>query len=156
MRRKVLWWCMWGIGSIFWIVLTIQIVFAKSETVIIKSESDKTTNESIKVPPTAESISVKTVSPVDSLREKDDQGTEPVSEKQTNKTDQINKKDDCINVNTAKVDELLSLTGIGPVLAQHIVEFRKENGNFKDASDLIKVKGIGEGKLKKIRDSICF
>ena len=156
MRRKVLWWYMWGIGSVFWIVLTIQIVFAKSETVIIKSESDKTTKESIKVPATAESISVKTLSPEDSLQEKDDQGTEPVSENQTNKTVQINKKDDCINVNTAKVDELLSLTGIGPVLAQHIVEFRKENGNFKEASDLIKVKGIGEGKLKKIRDSICF
>ena len=153
MRRKVLWWCMWGIGSIFWIVLVIQIVLAKGETVIIKADSNKTSIHSVLETATSESTSV-TIS--DSTIEKDDKTSESISEDYTAKDNHLNKKDACINVNTAKVDELVSLQGIGPVIAQRIVEFRKENRNFKDASDLIKVKGIGEGKLKKIKDHICF
>jgi len=62
----------------------------------------------------------------------------------------------CINVNSATHDQLISLHGIGPVLAERIVDYRKKNGKFKNASELIKVKGIGNGKLQKIKDSICF
>lgn len=153
MRRKVLWWCMWGIGSIFWIVLVIQIVLAKSETVIIKADSNKTSIHSVLETATSESTSVNIS---DSTVEKNDKTSESISEDHTTNDNHLNKKDACINVNSAKVDELVSLQGIGPVIAQRIVEFRKENRNFKDASDLIKVKGIGEGKLKKIKDHICF
>ncbi|MGD9201704.1 MAG: ComEA family DNA-binding protein [Chitinispirillia bacterium] len=63
---------------------------------------------------------------------------------------------DCINVNTATDKQLISLHGIGPVLAGRIVDYRKKNGKFKNAFELIKVKGIGKGKLQKIKERICF
>jgi competence ComEA-like helix-hairpin-helix protein len=64
--------------------------------------------------------------------------------------------DSCIPVNTAGIDALTTLPGIGPVLAERIISFRQEQGRFSCAADLIKVKGIGEAKLKKITGRICF
>ena len=156
MRQKVFWWCVWGIGSVFWLVVIIQIVSAKSETVIIESDSSKAAPPLLQESSAPESTSVNPSNPEDSVLSTNRK--KPVSNQQgdDNKKDVVKSKDPCINVNTANIDELVSLQGIGPVLAQRIVEFRKENGDFKDESDLIKVKGIGEGKLKKMRDHICF
>ncbi|MBM9519459.1 helix-hairpin-helix domain-containing protein [Desulforhopalus vacuolatus] len=55
-----------------------------------------------------------------------------------------------ISLNSATVDELTAVPGIGPKTAQAIVKYRKDNGNFKSVDDLEKVKGIGEKKLKKM------
>ena len=49
-----------------------------------------------------------------------------------------------ININTAGQAELESLPRIGPKVAQRIIEFRTQNGNFKKVEDIMKVKGIGE------------
>jgi len=49
-----------------------------------------------------------------------------------------------INLNTAELDELVELPGIGPVLAQRIRAFTDLNGPFKNKSDIVLVKGIGE------------
>ena len=57
-----------------------------------------------------------------------------------------------VNINTATVEELKALPGIGPAKAQAIVDYRKENGNFKSVEDLKKVKGIGEGIFSKLKD----
>ena len=57
-----------------------------------------------------------------------------------------------VNINTATVEELKALPGIGPAKAQAIVDYRKENGNFKSVEDLKKVKGIGEGIFGKLKD----
>lgn len=57
-----------------------------------------------------------------------------------------------ININTATADEFQLLPGIGEATANNIVEFRNANGPFSSVDDLIKVKGIGEAKLKAIRD----
>ena len=59
-----------------------------------------------------------------------------------------------ININTASVDALVALPGIGPVLAQRIVEYRQTNGPFSRPADITKVKGIGDGILAKIKDWI--
>lgn len=59
-----------------------------------------------------------------------------------------------INVNTASSEELQLLPGIGESTAQNIIEFRDANGPFSSLDDLVKVKGIGETKLNKIRDFI--
>ncbi len=48
-----------------------------------------------------------------------------------------------ININTAKVEELIQLQLIGPKYAEKIVQYRKENGLFKKVEDIINVKGIG-------------
>jgi len=57
-----------------------------------------------------------------------------------------------VNINTATVEELKALPGIGPAKAQAIVDYRKENGHFKSVEDLKKVKGIGEGIFGKLKD----
>jgi competence protein ComEA len=59
-----------------------------------------------------------------------------------------------ININTAGVEELVSLPGIGPSYAKRIVDFREKNGPFKKVDDLLNVQGIGEKTLEKIRDKI--
>ncbi len=59
-----------------------------------------------------------------------------------------------IDINTATADELQTLTGIGPVLAQRIIDYRAEHGPFTCAEDLLAVKGIGEATLNKFRHAI--
>ncbi|HEY3351326.1 MAG TPA: helix-hairpin-helix domain-containing protein [Thermoanaerobaculia bacterium] len=59
-----------------------------------------------------------------------------------------------ININTASAEELDKLPEIGPVKAQAIVDYRKENGPFKSPEDIEKVKGIKEGTFAKIKDYI--
>ena len=59
-----------------------------------------------------------------------------------------------ININTASAAELEALPGIGPVLAQRIVDHRQANGPFRTAEGLTEVSGIGEGILGRIRDLI--
>ena len=65
-----------------------------------------------------------------------------------------NTMDDVIDINKATLDELVSVPGIGPVTAQRIIDFREESGNFKSVDDLLKIKGIGEKLLEKIRDRL--
>lgn len=61
-----------------------------------------------------------------------------------------------IDINQATADELEILPGIGPVLAQRIIEERNRVGKFSDQEDLIKVKGIGKKKLAKIKGQIII
>ena len=60
----------------------------------------------------------------------------------------------CININTATSQELQTLRGIGPAMAQRIIEYRQTAGGFSTVDDLTNVKGIGEKTLEKIRDRI--
>ena len=57
-----------------------------------------------------------------------------------------------VNINTATVEELKTLPGIGAAKAQAIVDYRKENGQFKSVDDLKKVKGLGNAVLAKLKD----
>ncbi|WP_461165166.1 helix-hairpin-helix domain-containing protein [Arthrobacter sp. R4-81] len=57
---------------------------------------------------------------------------------------------DRMNVNTASVDELDTLPKVGPVLAQRIVDWRKEHGNFKTVEELDAVDGVGPKMLEAL------
>lgn len=59
-----------------------------------------------------------------------------------------------VNINTASLDELQTLPRIGEKVAQRIVDYRKEHGDFKKIEELMKVKGVGEKTFKLIRDKI--
>lgn len=60
-----------------------------------------------------------------------------------------------VNINTADVAQLQTISGIGPSKAQKIVDYRQSNGKFKSIDDLTNVSGIGEKTLSSIRDQIC-
>lgn len=54
---------------------------------------------------------------------------------------------DLVDINTAGLEELMTLPGIGEVRAQAILDYREEHGPFEYVEDLIQVPGIGEGIL---------
>jgi len=60
-----------------------------------------------------------------------------------------------VDINTATVEELMSVPGIGQVIAQRIVEFREKNGPYGSVDDLLKVQGIGEKSLARIRERLA-
>ena len=64
------------------------------------------------------------------------------------------KTGDRLDINSATVDELIELPGIGETMAGRIVRFREQNGPFQRIEDLLKVKGIGEKSFQKLRPSI--
>jgi competence protein ComEA len=59
-----------------------------------------------------------------------------------------------VNINTAGVELLEQLPGIGPTTAQKIIEYRDENGPFTQVEDLLKIPGIGPSTLDEIRELI--
>ncbi len=59
-----------------------------------------------------------------------------------------------VNINTASVEELQTLPGIGPVLAQRIVDYRMTYGYFRSLSELAKVEGIGEKRMEELLEYI--
>ena len=60
-----------------------------------------------------------------------------------------------ININSATLQELQTLSGIGPVTAQKIIDYRNENGKFVELHHLMDVPGIGEKTFDSLKDSIC-
>jgi len=61
-----------------------------------------------------------------------------------------------VAINQASLDELISIPGIGPVLAQRIIHYREEKGIIKTSEELLDVKGIGPASLEKITKYIVF
>lgn len=59
-----------------------------------------------------------------------------------------------VNINRAEAWLLEALPGIGITLAQRIVDYREQNGPFRNIDELLKVSGLGDSVLEKIRDKI--
>lgn len=83
-----------------------------------------------------------------------------IDEKIQNIADQnfgISTKDDGkININTATIEELKTLPGVGPATAQKIIEYRSESGFFKTIEDIKNVSGIGDKKFEQIKEKITI
>ena len=59
-----------------------------------------------------------------------------------------------MNINTADVSELMTITGIGESRARAIIAWREEHGGFSSTEELKNIDGIAEKTYEKIRDSI--
>jgi competence protein ComEA len=56
-----------------------------------------------------------------------------------------------VNINTASASEFEALPGIGPKMANRIVEYRQKNGPFKKVEELMNVRGLGEKNFLKLK-----
>lgn len=65
------------------------------------------------------------------------------------------KMDGKININTASVETLTEIKGIGQKTAEKIVNFREANGDFQSIEEITKVSGIGKSKFEDIKENIC-
>lgn len=63
-------------------------------------------------------------------------------------------EDGRININTAGVEELTTLKGVGESRANAIIAFREEHGSFENPEDIMQIAGIKEGIYAKIKDQI--
>ncbi len=59
-----------------------------------------------------------------------------------------------VNLNTATLEQLETLPGIGPAMAKRVIEYRTKVGKFNKIEEIINVKGIGEKKFQKIKDRL--
>ena len=60
-----------------------------------------------------------------------------------------------VNINTATLEQLDTLPGVGEATANKIITYREENGGFKSIEDLKNVKGIGDKKFEDMKGNIC-
>ena len=81
----------------------------------------------------------------------DEEATVPVVTNGSSNPDSVDHK---VNINTATIEELEKLPGIGPITAQKIVDYRQANGLFQDIEALMNVSGIGLGKFEQIQELV--
>ena len=67
-----------------------------------------------------------------------------------------NSKQGTVNINTATLEELQTIKGIGKKKAEAILQYRKEHGAFRTKEDLLQVKGIGKKALEAIESQVNF
>ena len=67
-----------------------------------------------------------------------------------------NSDSEMVNINTADVEGLKKLKGIGPAMAQRIIDYREANGSFQAPEEIMQVKGIGKAKYAKLKEQIAI
>lgn len=88
------------------------------------------------------------------------EGEEPPAQKQSSEGFTTAEPDQSegpqlVNLNSASSEELQTLSGVGEATARAIIEDREAHGPFTSVDDLLRVSGIGEKKLARIRDHVC-
>ena len=76
--------------------------------------------------------------------------------KDTRDIDALLKESKSVNVNLSNLERLCRLPGIGPALAERIIEYRDKNGPFRNIEDLRNVRGIGGKKFAEIKEFLTL
>lgn len=129
MKTRIPLLCLWPGAALLWYAAVA--VYSAPKEVVVTCLVQKDTLASIEASELQQSIGVAPVSGSDA-------------------------KDNCISLNTAGVDLLVTLPGIGPAIAKRIVEFRQVHGKFNKVDELDAVKGIGPATLRKIGGLVCL
>lgn len=114
-----------------------------------ESKSESKVNANHKSELNKDEESVESVSKNQDLIEKNK------SEYSQNRSKNIQNKSECININSAGSEELQAIKGIGPKMAQRILDMRKKVRVFNRVEDLMQVNGIGPKTFAKIKSMIC-
>ena len=61
-----------------------------------------------------------------------------------------------VNLNTATVEQLQTLPGVGPAMAKRVLEYRTKVGKFTKVEEILNVKGFGEKRFQKIKDRLLI
>ncbi|MDG4865012.1 ComEA family DNA-binding protein, partial [Streptomyces sp. T-3] len=59
-----------------------------------------------------------------------------------------------VSLNSATAEQLDTLPGVGPVLAQHIIDYRTQHGGFRAVEELRQVNGIGDRRFADLRNAV--
>ncbi len=129
---------LWGGGAAGWFILLFGIIPSYNHSPVIVAAQN---SDSVETYSTRYDTSVLSETPVDS-------GGLPESEGRCN--------EGRIPINAASAEQLQELHGIGPAISARIVEYREQNGPFRDYEQILEVRGIGPVKLDIIKDGICL
>lgn len=81
---------------------------------------------------------------------------EDIESEQSDTVKVVDKNNNKVNINTATIQELDSLPGVGEATANKILSYREENGKFNSIEDIKNVNGIGDKKYENLKDVICI